>query len=414
MGIQGRLSFDVGDSTAIGLKVAYMDFEEDGSDTAEVFQLGGPPRPFWEGLWVASGAQNADLFTAERDWNVWYNCGDALSVPAWGSVDIGSFCPGREQDSTNVTFDVDHEVGPGSIKFIAAYQDYDYEMRFHALDGGLGNFFRAVRAEEFESFSTELRFTSDVGEKFDYIAGLYYEDSDINRRQDSDLNIPPPFPIAQFQREHEPWNQQTETIAVFAQARVHFSDRFTGVFGARWSDESKDFAFERFYTPYGTDSGVVTPDITLREASRSESEFTPSVALQFAVNDNVNIFASYAQGHKTGGFGDRVDSQTSELEYDAEFIDSIEVGMKSSLLDGAMTFNLVYYDMAIEGLQLATQAPGAIAEFAVSNAADSTSRGVEAESTGQSMRTGCWVSTTPLPMRHTTSSSDLRAAHRSL
>lgn len=376
-GVQGKLNFDVSDVTTIGLKINYMEYEENGSDTAEVIQLGGPPLSVWQSLWNASGAPNVDQFSAELDWDVFYNCGDALSAPPNGNVPIGSFCPSRDQDSMNITLDVDHELSAGSIKFIAAYQEYDYVHRFHALDGGLGNFFRAVRAEQYDGFSSELRFTSEEGEVFDYIAGIYYEDSDIARRQDSDLNIP--FGPGTFLREHEPWSQQTETFAIFAQARWHLSERVTGIFGARWSDETKDFEFERFYTPFQADTPLLSQDIALRQESRSEDKFTPSVTLQFDVNDSVNLFATFSQGHKTGGFSDRVDAQDTDIQFDAEEIDAFELGMKGSFLDDAITLNLTFFNMDIEGLQLATQVEGGIAEFVVDNAADSSSKGIEAE-----------------------------------
>ena len=377
-GVQGKLRFDVSDATTINLKASYMEYEEDGSDVAEMAVIGGPPLPFWQARWTDSGVTNADEFTAGLDWNVYYNCAEAFSTAEAGNVSIGAWCPMRDMESTNVTFDVEHEIEAGSIKFIAAIQDYEYVHRFHGLDGGFGNFFRAERAEEFDTFSSELRFTSEAGGSFDYIAGIYYEDSEIKRRQDSDLNVG--LFGGPFIREHEPWSQQTESFAVFGQARYQFTDRVTGLLGARYSDETKDFAIERFYTPYGSDSPILNQDINLRTESRSEDKFTPAATLQFSVNDDVNIFATVSRGHKTGGFSDRIDSQDAPLQFDAEVIDAIELGMKASWLDNAVTLNLTLFNMDIEGLQLATQTPGSLGDdFVVGNAADSTSQGFEAE-----------------------------------
>lgn len=377
-GIQGKLRFDISDSTTAGLKVQYMDYTEDGSDVAELNGLGGPPLPVWQSFVANSGAPNADQFTAELDWVVHYTCSNVMSTPAAGSVDIGSFCPGRDMDTTNITFDVDHDIDAGSFKFIAAYQDYSYKHRFHGFESGAANLFRAFRNEDYDGFSSELRFTSEEGEKFDYIAGLYYEDSEIDRDQFSDVNLVGLGPPVLF-RAHDPWGQKTETFAVFGQVRWHFTERVTGIFGGRWSTETKDFRFEDFSTAYGTNEGQRNYNINPRIESRDEDKFTPSVTLQYHVNDDINLFASASRGHKTGGFSDRVDSQFGDITFDAEVIDGLELGMKGSFLDGAMNLSVILFHMDIEGLQLATQIPGTI-EFKVGNAADSTSKGLELES----------------------------------
>ncbi len=377
-GVQGKLRFDIGDSTTANLKVQYMDYTEDGSDTAELNGLGGPPLAVWQSFVANSGAPNSDQFTAELDWVVHYTCSDVVSTPGGGSIDIGSFCPGRDQDTTNVTVDVDHDISGGSIKFIAAHQQYSYQSRFHGFESGAANLFRAFRNEDYDGFSSELRFTSDEGEVFDYIAGLYYEDSEIDRNQFSDINLVGLGPPVLF-RGHDPWGQKTETFAVFAQARWHMSDRVTGIFGGRWSTETKDFRFEDYSTAYATDSGPRNYAVNPRNESRDENRFTPSVTLQYDISDDVNVFATASRGHKTGGFSDRVDTQTGDITFDAEIIDGIELGMKGSFLGGAMNLSVVLFNMDIEGLQLATQVPGTI-NFKVGNAADVTSRGLELES----------------------------------
>ena len=82
------------------------------------------------------------------------------------------------------------------------------------------------------------------------------------------------------------------------------------------------------------------------------------------------LYANYSQGHKTGGFSDRIEGPEANFEYGEENVDSFEIGAKSSLLDGAMAVNVALYQMDIEGLQLSTQIPGEIPAFSVSNAAD--------------------------------------------
>ena len=377
-GIQGKLNFNLSDTTVANLKIQYMDYTEFGSDTAEMNGTGGPPLFVWQAAVANSGAPNADQYIPVLDWLVHYTCTDVVSTEASGSIDIGSFCPGRDQDTTNVTFDIEHDVNAGTFKFIAAHQEYSYKSKFHGFEGGGANLFRAYRDEDYSGFSTELRFTSEEGDVFDYIAGMYYEDSEIDRNQYSDINLVGFGPPVLF-RKTDPWSQTTETFAVFAQARWHFSDRVTGIFGGRWSTETKDFLFEDYSTAYGTSSGPRNYAINPRDESRDESRFTPSFTLQYELNEDINLFASATRGHKTGGFSDRVDTQTGPITYDAEIVDGFELGMKGYFFEKAMSLNVVLYKMDIQGLQLATQVPGTI-NFVVGNAADSVSQGVEIES----------------------------------
>jgi iron complex outermembrane receptor protein len=377
-GIQGKLNFNLSDTTVANLKIQYMDYTEFGSDTAEMNGTGGPPLFVWQAAVANSGAPNADQYIPVLDWLVHYTCTDVVSTEASGSIDIGSFCPGRDQDTTNVTFDIEHDVNAGTFKFIAAHQEYSYKSKFHGFEGGGANLFRAYRDEDYSGFSSELRFTSEEGDVFDYIAGMYYEDSEIDRNQYSDINLVGFGPPVLF-RKTEPWSQTTETFAVFAQARWHFSDRVTGIFGGRWSTETKDFLFEDYSTAYGTSSGPRNYAINPRDESRDESRFTPSFTLQYELNEDINLFASATRGHKTGGFSDRVDTQTGPITYDAEIVDGFELGMKGYFFENAMSLNVVLYKMDIQGLQLATQVPGTI-NFVVGNAADSVSQGVEIES----------------------------------
>ena len=378
LGIQGKLLIDVSDATAIGLKMQYMDYTENGTDTGEMSATGGPPLQAWQGFAANAGVATASEFSPDLDWKIWSDCSDANAMEATGSISIGAFCPSRDMETTSFVVDVDHEIEGGGIKFIAAYQDYDYLHRFHGLDGGLANVFRAQRAETYESFSSELRFTSDESDTFDYIAGLYYEDSDLAREQDSDINFEPMGP---YISKHEPWTQSTSTFAVFAQGRWYLNDRITGILGGRWSTETKDFSFEEYMTPYGTSAPTLMQSIPLRVESRDESKFTPSATLQVDVNEDVNVFATYSVGHKTGGFSDRVESQDGSIQYDAELIDGIELGMKGLFMQDALSLNVTFYHMSVEGLQLSTQIPSASEPaFKVGNAADLTSKGVEVES----------------------------------
>jgi outer membrane receptor protein involved in Fe transport len=372
-GIRAKFLWEAGENTTVGLKLEYMEYEEDGSDTAEIAAFGGPPFSAWQGIATGSGADGDSIIPAALDWVVHYNCGPATDADG---IDIGSFCPSRDQESSNITLNVEHKFDAGMLTLVSGLQNYEYTHQFHGLDMGLANLFRAIRHEEYDGFSQEIRFTSTESDTFDYIAGLYFEDSSLQRDQTSHQSFAPLAPVKRTVE--EPWTQDTETLALFGQARWKFTENWAAIVGGRWATEDKDFAFRAFNKEYRTQNLLGEDDIN-RTESRSESKFTPSFTLQWQSSDEVNLYATYAQGHKTGGFSDRIESQDADIQFDAEEVSSFELGAKTTWLDGSFTLNMTYFNMDIEGLQLSTQAGGTVGAFSVDNAADSTSDGIEVE-----------------------------------
>ncbi|EED32862.1 putative TonB-dependent receptor [gamma proteobacterium NOR5-3] len=384
-----RLSFawTPTDQTRVDLKLEHAEFDESGADTGEWNGLGGPP------LFVYQ--LHSPEFTPVLDWTYDVDCSDVIAnrdTTGDGEADTafntGSFCPSRDQESQNVTLRLEHDVAAGTFTSISAFQTYDYQHEFVGLDMGLASGFRARRNEDYEGFTQEFRFASAPSDGMDYIVGVYFEDSQLSRFQNSSINLATVFfdPNGAFIDRYEPWSQDTQTIAGFGQVQFELSEDLSLILGGRYASEDKDFEFERYFAQYQTNNrldipgGPGGPPVVATD-SRSESKFTGAVTLQWDYSDNTMLYANFSQGHKTGGFSDRIEGPGADFEFDEENVDSFEVGAKASLLDGALALNIALYHMDIEGLQLSTQIPGDVPAFAVSNAADSTSRGIEFDST---------------------------------
>lgn len=388
--IRLKLEWDATENTTVGLRLENRQYDAVGSDAAEF--LGGPPPV------LANVLNFSPNFNTDADWIVDIDCTDQFTdVNGDGVLDaapflaggenFGSFCPGREQETSSGSLRIDHEFpGAGTLTLLTAYQEYDYEHRFFGIDMGVANSFRANRLEEYESTTAELRYTSElINDKFDFIVGAYVEDSDISRNQFSDINLLALLGAPIILQRNEPWTQSTETFAAFAQVRYDISDQLRVILGGRFSDESKDFAFERFFNQYGSATQPLPATSptgpfgvpVLESASRSEDKFTPAITLQYKPSETLNLYATYAQGHKTGGFSDRIDQPGSDFEFDNEVNDTFEIGAKAQWFDGRLSTNVTVFTMDIEGLQLATQVPGNVPAFSVDNAAQVTSQGIE-------------------------------------
>ena len=88
--------------------------------------------------------------------------------------------------------------------------------------------------------------------------------------------------------------------------------------------------------------------------------FTPRVSLTYAASDDVNIYAAYGRGFKSGGFdmrGDATATPATKDGYDAEIVDSYELGLKGDFLDGQFRMNAAVFYTDYAGQQVTTQVP---------------------------------------------------------
>jgi iron complex outermembrane receptor protein len=95
------------------------------------------------------------------------------------------------------------------------------------------------------------------------------------------------------------------------------------------------------------------------------SEFTPRIALDYDVSDDVSLYASASLGYKSGGFatfgydlnGGEIEdgiapAGTTPLEFDPEEVESYEIGAKTRLLGNTLQVNVALFLYDYTDLQL--------------------------------------------------------------
>lgn len=169
-----------------------------------------------------------------------------------------------------------------------------------------------------EGFSQEIRFASAGNHNtIDWLVGVFYSDSD-------DLLIDPDLGIFSdgngFNLGAQDTRKNSKTTAVFANVDYHLSEQLTLTAGGRYFEDDRTADFE-------------VPFLSL-DATRNKtfSHFSPMISLSYALGDEASIYASIAEGFRSGGFND-FDSTT----YDPETVRTYEFGAKASLLDGRLS-----------------------------------------------------------------------------
>ena len=181
----------------------------------------------------------------------------------------------------------------------------------------------------------------------------------------------------------------TKSLAGFAQATVKATDWLSVTLGARYQIEEREVL--KSGSGVQTLNGDVFPvplcdavnggDLVQcfrpnLELSRETKSFKPKVSFDFRPMDDVLVYASYQQAIKSGTFN-AVTLYDPPDYVKPEHLDAYELGFKSKLLGGLVTFNTAafYYDIRDQQVQFISVAQGGAASF--ENAEKSRVRGID-------------------------------------
>lgn len=399
--IRGQLSWDATDDLSMNLKVETGSFDTKGRFLEPIKPVELPGGlPYATALLGATGG--AYVLDTEQDFKRQSN-GDT-----------------SENDTQNATLTIDYGMGDHTLTAVTGYNAYNYEEVCDCDFTG-ASVFTADSREDFKQYSQEIRIASPQGETVDYIAGVFYQSSEMTF--DDAIRVPSDsllgglsslLPGTASQRD---FTQDSTLWAGFAQATWNINTEWRLTVGGRYTTEDKEATRTQHHTNVlGADVGssdlllntvytafLIEPYPEIKD-KRSEAAFTPLVTLQWDATDNAMIYATYTEGFKAGGFDVRSNAHpdpdygaliipdTSNptvtiptsaafgfapgvFEYDEEKAQSIEIGSKMTLADGAAELNVALFRTKYTDLQT-SQFDGVLG-FNVTNAGEATTQGLE-------------------------------------
>jgi outer membrane receptor protein involved in Fe transport len=311
----------------------------------------------------------------------------------------------KDDQSDNFVLNIEYELDNGfvltSVTGYSAYESSDFQDVDYMPVTWLAN----GQDEDFDQTSQEFRITSPGGETIDFIAGLYWQDNSLDMDYGTvfggsgfldALGFCAPFAAlggsGQCADVARPTSisVDTESWSAFGEVTWNINESFRAAFGLRYMDETRDFSrapvlltdangnalvpgSDEFFTSILLGSlGIVGN--TPYDDSRSEDHISPSIKLGWDVNDDVMVYATASRSYKTGGFNTSADALDEFMEYDEEEVTGFELGMKSTLADGAAYFNMAVFYTEFDDMQ---QSVYNGLGFLVGNAGKSISQGVE-------------------------------------
>ena len=255
----------------------------------------------------------------------------------------------------------------------------------------------------------QLTFTNDLVKA---VGGVFYMDSTACGSYNASLGVlaaPPPDGYGLYLTSIVQGCVQTRSTAVYADTAWKLTDRMNLDAGLRWNQDQKTAQVyqaqyasvapnqllpdEQFFDAGAPPAGFFlfpTPAagiLTNYTNSRTFSNVSPRLGLDFHLTDHVMTYVSYSKGFKSGGFDMRgnaaVYPQTKD-GYNSETADNYEAGIKSTLFDDRLLLNLTaFYDPytnAQIGVQQFVSTPVPQNVTAVLNAGKQINRGIELES----------------------------------
>ncbi len=340
---RGQLSFQINDKLSI-------DVFGDYSDTEETAVVGEPVTDFFDTPFLANPFPNGPL--PKRTVN--FNTTPFTNAELYGG-------------SVNVTYAMD---SGHTLTAITGYRNITHR-RQNDTDYTGNDILRINFDDDFEQFSQEIRIASSDDGRARYVGGLYFlhEDADSNRRstagQDTNAIIPlpagSPFPFAPAGLAFgvapgavipAVANIETRNFAAFGALDFDLTERLTLNLGARLTHEKKDIVFN--LDGSGSGNFLIGTLVDFRD-DRKDTEFNPTVGLSFALSEDANLYAKYANGFKSGGWNIdflNLGQVVSGFDFDTETVDSYEIGIKGVAMGGRVRYDLAGFYNQFEDFQI--------------------------------------------------------------
>ena len=270
-----------------------------------------------------------------------------------------------------------------SLTYIFGFESADVQSRGD-VDGGFGAAFlgegnfgpgfipfpseSAGNVDDLDQFTHEFRIAYDAGGPLRAQAGVFLFDESVQITSESFDSLAPGNPLNGLAVR----NQDTDSIGVFGSVTYDVTNRLTVSGGLRWTNDEKDFAVERFISPFG--AGPLGP----LTAAPEDDELSWDASANYAVTDDINLYARIARGFRAPSVQGRLVFGDEVSVADSETVTSYEAGLKSELFGGRLRYNVSGFFYELDDQQL-TIVGGTDNTVALFNADQSEGYGFEAD-----------------------------------
>jgi iron complex outermembrane recepter protein len=268
-----------------------------------------------------------------------------------------------------LTYDTDFGTftsitGYNTVEEILTGDGYPFDPFGPFPTNRIGFNFNQSQFLDVSTFSQELRFTSPADQPFRWIAGgqLFSTDRFIatGNMLDTGAGV---FPVYRTPSTN-PANPQLSLLAdsqeqfawaAYLNTSTSLTDQLELSVNVRYDRDTRENTTETLtgFLPCAPSPTCATGAV--REETWDDVQ--PQVILRFEATDDLNLFASYGRGFRSGGFNQTGVGAVATANgffgvgdlFDQETANTLEAGIKTTFLDGRANFNASLYHTKAEG-----------------------------------------------------------------
>ncbi|MEI6738359.1 MAG: TonB-dependent receptor, partial [Pseudomonadota bacterium] len=210
--------------------------------------------------------------------------------------------------------------------------------------------------------SQEFRWASNKGNFIDYVAGFFYFTNktdetyrrDVTRCATNGATLANGLtPCLTFLNDNGVANYGTDlkSTSFFGESTWNFAKDLRGVLGLRHSKDDLSYYHGRVST-VTVATGGVNPTRTPVSGSTTQNGVSGRIGPQWDVSKEVSVYATYSRGYKGPAYNAFFNMQpVADIALAPEKSKGWELGLKSTLADNRVRFNLAIFDTKYEGYQ---------------------------------------------------------------
>lgn len=350
--LRGKLLFTPSEDTQILIAMDYV--EEENRCCLPTFRTVGSPLGL-AGLGAATGQTLLDLGPAL----------DALGIepgPTNRMVAVIADNILQKSQSYGGSIEINHDFGDVQFTSLTAYREWEID-EFNESDGiSTSNVnSRNGTVSSSDQFSQEFRLDGTIGDKLNYVAGLFYFNQDIIAEGEVNIELFFPAPGSFFNvRTDSDRRVVTNSYAAFSEVTYDMTDKLSLVGGLRLTREELDATYERIGTPinpflpftrfFGED---YTGAVEVRDTNVSGR-----VIARYTWSDQLMTYLSWSRGYKGPGIDVAVTVNIPSVSgpgglpvLPPEIPTLWEVGMRGRFFDNRLSLNASAYSQKVSDLQ---------------------------------------------------------------
>jgi iron complex outermembrane recepter protein len=381
-GARVALLWQPSDNLSITPRVVYQKLETDGYPRIDAYNILG--NPFTTTQPPVNPGERGQVTQFREGIDDEMTLADLVVNWGLGGVTLTSVTSYTDRDVV-VLRDASQLTGSVSISFAGAFPPpaTPAEVRLNSP---------LIDTTNLELFSQEIRLASDSGDKFEWLVGAFYQDIDREYGQ----NLPTPgydaFLTSHGLPDSAGFNAPPDTpyfsdvpftfkqLALFGEGTFRFTDQWSLTGGLRYYDfdEDRTLTFAGVFADQG---------YTDQPGSTSSDGFSPRLILAYEPNDDVLLTAQVARGFRLGGINDPLNvglctaadlaTFNGHPDFKDEKVLNYELGAKTQLADGRVTFNTAVFFSDIDDLQVIADAGSCSSRIVLNAQAQSIGAEVE-------------------------------------